>query len=156
MNLLTKIVIGAGAVTGIGYLLRLNRMSSEMQTIATVKIHKLDLSALTIRVDVQVKNPTKGSLKIKYPFVKILYKDTTIGSSQSINKDIEIPAFGQAQINAIMIEIPLLNLINFGASVLKAVKDNTGIKIQLKTISTILLGFKSLPYEKTEDINLKK
>jgi hypothetical protein len=156
MNLLTKILIGAGAVTGIGYLVRLKRTSSEMETIATAKIHKLDLTALTIRVDVQIKNPTTGSLKIKYPFVKILYKDSTIGSSQSINKDIEIPPFGEAQIKAILIQIPLLSLISFGASLLKAVKDNTGVKIQLKTVSTIELGFKTIPYEKTEDITLKK
>lgn len=156
MNLLTKIVIGAGAVTGIGYLIRLGRMSSEIETVATAKVHKLDISALTIRVDVQIKNPTRGSVKIKYPFVKIVYNEKTIGSSQAINKDIEIPSFGQAQINAIMIQIPFLNLISFGASVLKALKDNAGIKIQLKTISTIELPFKSVPYEKTEDITLKK
>jgi hypothetical protein len=156
MNLLTKILIGAGAVTGISYLVKLKRTSSEMETIATAKIQKLDLTALTIRVDVQIKNPTKGSLKIKYPFVKILYKDSTIGSSQSINKDIEIPSFGEAQINAILIQIPLLSLISFGASLLKAIKDSMGVKIQLKTISTIELGFKSIPYEKTEYITLKK
>ncbi len=156
MNLFTKILIGAGTVTGITYLVNLKRTSSEMETVATAKIHKLDLTALTVRVDVRIKNPTKGSLKIKYPFVRIMYKEGTIGSSQSINKDIEIPSFGEAQINAIMIQIPLLSLISFGASLLKVLKDNIGIKIQLKTISTIELGFKSVPYEKTEDITLKK
>jgi hypothetical protein len=156
MNLLAKIVIGAGAATGIGYLIKLGRMNSEMETVASAKIHKLDLSALTIRVDLLLKNPTKGSLKIKYPFVKIVYNEKTIGSSQAINQDIEIPSFGQAQVNAIMIQIPLLNLITFGASILKALQENAGIKIQLKTISTIELAFKSVPYEKTEDITLKK
>ena len=156
MNLLTKLLIGASAVTGITYLIKLRRTNAELETIATAKIHKLDLSALTIRVDVQIKNPTKSSLKIKYPFVKIVYQDSTIGSSQSISKDIEIPAFGQAQINAIMIQIPLLRLLSFGKSVLKAIQDNAGIKIQQKTISTIDLGLKSVPYEKTEELTLKK
>lgn len=156
MNLLTKIVIGAGAITGIGYLIKMKRTSSEMETVARAKIHKLDLTALTIRVDVKIKNPTKGNLKIKYPFVKILYKDSTIGTSQSINKDIEIPSFGEANIQAIMIQVPLLELIRFGASMLKAFKEGTGVNVQIKTISTIDLGFKSIPYEKTEELKLKK
>jgi hypothetical protein len=163
MNLLTKILIGAGAVTGISYLVKLKRTSSEMETIATARIQKLELpgltkgkGGLTIRVDVQIKNPTQGSLKIKYPFVKLMYGGSPIGSSQVINKDIEIPSYGEARIEGIMIEIPLLQLLSFGVSALKALKDNTGIKILVKTISTIELGFRSIPYEKTDPITLKK
>lgn len=156
MNLLTKILIGAGAATGISYLIKMKRTSSEMETVATAKIHKLDLSALTIRADVQIKNPTKGKLTIKYPFVKILYEGSTIGSSQAINKNIEIPSFGEANIQAIMIQIPLINLVRFGASVLTALKEGKGIKVQVRTSSTIDLGFKSIPYEKKEDLVLKK
>lgn len=156
MNLLTKILIGAGAVTGIGFLLKLKRTSAEIQTVTTAKIHRLDLSGLTVRIDVQVKNPTKGSLSIKYPFVKVIYKDATIGTSQSINQDIKIPSFGEARIDGILINIPILGLLSVGKDLYKSLKDNSGVKVNITVISTIELGLKSLPYEKTQEVILKK
>jgi hypothetical protein len=151
-----KIVLGVGAATGITYLVRLARASAQIETVSTAQIFKLDLTGLTIRVDVAVKNPTKSSLGIKFPFVKLMYKDAMIGSSQVLNKDIKLPSYGEARIEAIMIQIPVIGLFSIGTELLKAVQNGTGVKVQVKTISTIDLGLKTVPYEKTEDITLKK
>ncbi|HRH58483.1 MAG TPA: hypothetical protein PLS10_12585, partial [Chitinophagales bacterium] len=69
-------IIGGGLIGGTVYLLRLNKMNAELETVPMVKIHKLDFSGLTLRVDVQLKNPTRTPFKIKFPFIKLVYKGT--------------------------------------------------------------------------------
>lgn len=147
--------IGAGIVGIITYVTRLNRTSVQLESVSTAKIHSLKTDGLMIRVDVQLKNPTNSTFKLKFPFVKVLYKENTIGSSQVINKDIQIPAYGEAVIESIMIKIPLTGLLSLGAGMYKLLVNKEPAPIFVKTITTIDLGWKKLPYEKTDDITLK-
>ena len=153
-----KIAVGTvvgGALIGGGYLLlKYSRISAELETVPTLKIHKLDLTGLTIRVDVQLKNPTNNSFKIKFPFIKLLYKGTTVGSSQLLDKDIVIPAFGEAVINQILIKIPTLSLFSLSGSLIKAVQNKQPIQVEVRTLTTIDVGFKQVPYAKSELLTL--
>lgn len=159
MNL-KKILIGAGIggglIAGATYLLRLKRTSAELETVPSVMVHKIDLKGITLRVDVKLKNPTKTELKIKFPFVKLIYKDSTIGSSEVINKDITIPSFGEAMASNIMIQVPLFGIFSLGSGLIKAYQSGESVKMNVKTGSTIDLGVKTIPYEKTEEITIKK
>lgn len=156
MNIWAKIGIGAAAATGIGYLMKMSRTSAELETVSSAMVHKVDFSGITVRVDTILKNPTKGSFSIKYPFVKLIYKNSTIGSSQAIDKDILVPKYGEARVEQMMIKIPVFSLLSVGTDLFKAISEGKGVKVGVKTISTIDLGFKSVPYEKTEEIILKK
>lgn len=153
-----KIAVGTvvgGALIGGGFMLmKFNRISAELETVPTIKIHKLDLTGLTLRVDVQLKNPTNNSFKIKFPFIKLLYKNTTVGSSQLMDKEIVIPAFGEAVINQIMIKIPTLNLFSLSGSLIKTVQNKQPIQIQVQTLTSIDVGFKQVPYTKTDLLTL--
>jgi|ERR1051326_5522890 hypothetical protein len=153
MKVLGKIILGVGAVTGITYLVRLARTNAQLETVATGQIFKIDLTGVTVRVDIQVKNPTRGSLTIKYPFIKLMYKDTMIGSSEVVNKDIKLPSYGEARIEAIMIHIPVLGLFSIGSGLYKSLTEGTGVAVQVKTISTI---DGRIPYEKTDELTLRK
>ncbi len=156
---LKKILVGlgitGGIVAGVSYLMRLRRTSAELESETTVNVYKLDLTGLTLRVDSLLKNPTKTALKMKFPYVKLIYKDATLASSQVVDKDIEVPAFGEARIEKIMIQIPIMGLFSLGGDFLQSLKSGTPVKLQAKTITTIDLGWKKLPYEKTDEINLK-
>jgi hypothetical protein len=149
-------VIGGGLIAGATYLFRLKRTSAELESTTSVNIHKLDLKGLVLRVDVQLKNPTKTKLKIKFPFVKLIYKDATIGSSQVVDKDIAIPSYGEAVAEKIMISIPLKGIFSLSAGLIKSLASGESVKLNSKTVSTIDLGWKKLPYEKTEELTLKK
>jgi hypothetical protein len=153
-----KITVGtlvSGAVIGTTvYVLRLTKMNAELETIPMVKIHKLDFSGLTLRVDVQLKNPTRTPFKIKFPFIKLVYKGTTVGSSQVLDKDIQIPAFGEAVINQIMIKVPLMNIFSLSGGLIRALQNKEGVKLDVKTLSTIDLGWKKVPYSKVDTITL--
>lgn len=146
--------IGAGVVGLITYVTRLNRASGQLETVATAKIHSLKLDGLTIRVDVQLKNPSRSSFNIKFPFVKLIYKDKVIGTSQVIDKNIKIPAYGEANIESIMIKIPVTSIFSIGAGLIKLLVQKEAAVISVKTISTIDLGWKKLPYEKSDDMTL--
>jgi hypothetical protein len=156
MNTWGKIAVGVGAAAGVGYLLKISRTKAQLETVAKAMLHKLDATGLTVHVDVQIKNPTKGSLSIKYPFVKIVSGDKLIGSSRVINQDIKIPSFGEVQIRDIMINIPLLSLFSLGLNFYKSVLSGQALKAKVITVSTIDLGWKTLPYEKTDEVVLKK
>lgn len=156
MNKLTKILIGSGALLTGAYLFKMSRTSANLETEIKAKIHKFDLSGMTVRVDAKIKNPTEGSLKIKYPFVKLSFKGNTVGSSQAINQDITIPKFGEVNIEAIMINIPIMNIVTVAFDMGKSIKSGTGVKIGIKIITTIYTTFSSFPYEYEQEQIVKK
>ncbi|MCA0429036.1 MAG: hypothetical protein LCH32_00875 [Bacteroidetes bacterium] len=153
-KILLGLGIGGGLVAGGTYLWRLNKTSVNLEVVPSVKLHKLDLQGIVLRVDVQLKNPTRTSLKLKFPFIKLLIKGSSIGSSQSVNQDIALPAFGEAKFEAIMIRIPMFSLLSSAKSLLQAVQQGEAFKIGVMTMTTIDLGFKKVPYEKTDEVQL--
>jgi hypothetical protein len=155
MNNLTKILIGTGVVITGGYLLKMSRTSANIETEINAKIHSLKLSGLTIRVDAKIKNPTDGTLKIKYPFVKLAYQNSTIGSSQVVNQNITIPSFGEANIEGVMINIPLTGIFSVAMDLLKSLKTGTGVKVMIKVVTTIYTTFSTIPYEYEVEQTLK-
>lgn len=155
----TKIFAGTAVVAAIGggiaYALRLNRLAEELVVQPTVKLHKISISGIFLRVDVRLKNPTRAKLKIKFPFVKLIYKDAVIGSSQAVNKDIQIPSYGEAVVNEIMIQIPLSGVFSLGNELLSSLQSGSELKLGVRTMTTVNLGWKKFPYEDTQDITLK-
>lgn len=157
MKLWTKIGIGAGlAIAGVAYAMRMNRANAEFVSMATAKIHKLDKDGITFRVDLQLKNPTQQRLKIKYPFIKLILKGSVIGTSKLINKNIIIPAFGEAVVDKVMINVPKSGILSVGIQIAKSVKSGEELKMTVVTISTIDLLFKKVPYKYPQDVTLLK
>lgn len=153
-QILLSLGIGGGLVAGGAYLWRLNKASVNLEIVPTAKLHKVDLQGVVIRVDVQLKNPTRTGLKLKFPFIKLLSKGSSIGSSQSVNQDIALPAFGEAKFEAIMIRIPMFSLLSTAKDLLQAVKNGEAFQIGVTTMTTIDLGWKKVPYEKTDEVQL--
>lgn len=147
--------IGVGVIGLVSYLSRLKRTSAELESVATASIHSLKLDGLTARIDVKLKNPTDSTLKIKFPFVKVIYKEQVIGTSKVIDKDITIPKYGEANITGIMVNMPMTSLLSLGGGLLNLIKKKTAVPISVKTVTTIDLGWKKIPYSKTDDLSLK-
>jgi hypothetical protein len=163
-----------GGVIFIPKLIKLKNAAPELDVIPTAKIHKLDFTGLTIRIDVQLKNPTTASFKMKYPYVRLSYKGSVIGTSQAVNKDIEMPGFGEANITQIMMSVPILSVLSMAGALLKAVQNNEEVKVDITTITQIdpywqyneekkewkrmiNLGKKSLiPYKENKTVTLRK
>lgn len=104
----------------------------------------------------QLKNPTRTPFKIKFPFIKLVYKGTTVGSSQVVDKDIQIPAFGEAIIDKMMIKVPLMNIFSLSGGLIKAIQNKEPVKLDVKTLTTIDIGWKKVPYTKADTITLSQ
>jgi hypothetical protein len=160
MSLVSKIlattVLGAGAIAGWSYVKNLKKAQAELEVVPKASINQLSWDGLTIRLDVLLKNPTKGSFSIKFPFVKLLYKDAVIGSSSAIDKEIKIPAYGQAMIDKILVQIPMTNVFSIAFTLVKALIGGEAATLTVRTITTINLGIIKLPYENKQDITIKK
>ncbi|HNP54751.1 MAG TPA: hypothetical protein PKK69_09030, partial [Ferruginibacter sp.] len=98
-KILTGTLLGAGVIAVVGYVKGLKKTQAELEIIPTANLYEITWNAIVVRVDVLLKNPTKGTFSIKFPFVKIISGGTTLGSSQAVNKDIKIPTYGEVVIS---------------------------------------------------------
>lgn len=155
-NILTITLIGGGLIAGYSYYVKMKKTSAELEVIPDASIYSVNWKGITIRLDVLLKNPTKGSFSIKFPFVKLIYKNATVGSSEIVNKDIKIPAYGQAKIEKLLVSIPIMSLFSASTSILKAIQNKEPVKITATMITTIDLGLVSVPFEENHELILTK
>lgn len=155
-KILTVTLIGGGLIAGYSYYLKMKKTTAELEVIPDASIQSVNWDGITIRLDVLLKNPTKGSFSIKFPFVKLTYKNALVGSSQVVNQDIKIPAFGQAKIEKLLVNIPMLSIFSVSTSILKAIQNNEKITVTATLITTIDLGLISIPFEESHEVILKK
>lgn len=155
-RILTGTLLGAGMLAAINYVRNLKKTQTELEIIPTASLHQLTLSAIVVRVDVLLKNPTKGTFSIKFPFVKLIYNGATIGSSQSVNKDIVLPAYGEVKIDQILVSIPVTGLLSTASDVLKNIQSGKQVKLLVRVISVVDVGWTQIPYESQQEFVLKK
>ncbi len=160
MSLTKKVIVGgilgASAIAGYTYYLKMKKTQAELEVVPDARLYQVNLNGIIIRIDLLLKNPTKGSFSIKFPFVKLKYKDSLVGSSEVVDKDIKIPAYGQAKIDKILVSIPILSIFSVSSSILKAIQSKEVVKITATLITTIDLGWTTLPFEESHEITLKK
>lgn len=162
-------LLGVAGIAGGTYLLTLNRLSSELETITRAIIHKVTLTGLVLRVDFTLKNPSSGTVKVKQPYVKMIYGETVFATSVVENRDFQIPQHGEissldyskAQTEEekakypkpIFITLNLLTLAMKVPNMLKEYRSTGKFNIKVETISTIN---NRLPYKKEESITIGK
>jgi hypothetical protein len=160
MSLAKKVIVGgilgAGAIAGYTYYVKMKKTQAELEVVPDASLYQVNLNGITIRIDLLLKNPTKGSFSMKFPFVKLKYKDSLVGSSEVVDKEIKIPAYGQAKIDKILVSIPILSIFSVSSSILKAIQSKDEVKITATLITTIDLGWTKLPFEESHEITLKK
>jgi hypothetical protein len=151
----TKIILlGAGAVAaayGASYLLKLNRLSNELEVVTKVAIHKVSLSGIDLRIDVTLKNPSGGTVNVKHPFVKMIYGSSTVASSQIKDVNITILKFSEVNLPPVMINIGYLTLATTVPALLREYRETGKLNLLVKTITTIN---DSIPFSKTDTITL--
>ncbi|MEI9909774.1 MAG: hypothetical protein WDO71_08910 [Bacteroidota bacterium] len=155
-KILTVTLIGGGLIAGYSYYAKMKKTTAELEIIPEASIHAVNWDGITIRLDLLLKNPTKGSFSVKFPFVKLTYKNTLVGSSQVVNQDIKIPAYGQAKIEKLMVNIPVMSIFSVSTSILKAVQNKEPLAITATLITTIDLGLVNVPFEESHEVILKK
>ncbi len=142
---------GLAAFFSIRYLSRLQRASSNITSRIRVRIHKINLTGIELKAEVQVQNPNPVSLKLQHPFVKILFKEKLLGSSTIENSIIEIPENSQKTFELKIQSAGWLTLIQILGT--KMASDiRSGNPIQLKIQTQIITRVNGLPYEQMDNI----
>lgn len=160
MPSITKIVIGTGIGAGmiwlVNFLLGKKKLGDQLDTITQARVHSVDLKGVTIRVDVVLKNPTQYSVRLKQPYVRLLLGGDLIGSSQIVDKQIELAAYKAQAIDPIYINIPISGILKFGKTFYQSFVQGQPVKLNVITMSVIDLGIKQIPYVKTDTVTLNK
>ncbi len=150
----SHLLIGAGAVAALfggSYLLRLNRLSNELESETTAAIHKVSLSGVDLMINVKLKNPSGGSIKVKHPFVKMMYGEKTIASSQVRDVDITVEKYSEVKLEPIKITLGFLSLATTAPALMKEYRETGKLNLVVYTVTTIN---DNLPYTKTDNITL--
>lgn len=120
------------------------------------RIHKVDQNGLDIRLNLLIKNPSKGTFKIKFPFLIINYKGEEIATSQLVNTEMVVPSYGEARIDNIKFQISGLTAIRTVADMITAASQGQSVQIEVKTKSSAKVGAYDVPFERSQFITLKK
>lgn len=149
------LLIGAGTVVALlyggSYLIKLKRLSNELESETKVSIHKVSLSGIELMINVKLKNPSGGSLMVKHPFVKMVYGEKTIASSEIKNINISLDKFSEVDLSPIKITLGFLNLATTVPTLIKDYRTTGKLDLIVTTVTTIN---DKLPYTKTDNITL--
>lgn len=108
----------------------LNKVGEELQAEPSVKVHKVTLTGAVLRVDVKLKNPTNGSMRLVKPFVTLSLLDgggvTQIGTSDATGEMIDVPRNGEVDTPPIWISLSFLSLIGPAFQIVKDLFLNWG------------------------------
>jgi hypothetical protein len=154
MGTTSYLIVGAGAAAlffGARYMLRLNRLSNELEVATKVAIYKINLGGVDLRIEVVLKNPSGGSVKVKHPFVKIMHGTTTLASSVVKDVDIEIPQFSEVQLEPVILNVGFLSLATSVPSLLKEYRETGKLNLTVRITTTIN---NSIPYTKSDAITI--
>ena len=137
------------------YASKMIKLKARLIVTPEVSVYKVGLSGLTLQANVQIKNYSAGTCSLKFPFVTLYYKETLLGSSNIVNQDIPITAYGEANIEKIIIDIPLASVFSVATALINSIQNKQAVAITVKTTTVINLGLQSLDYEDTQTIPLK-
>jgi hypothetical protein len=152
-RLFAALTTAGTAIGGFLYYRSLQRTSTELEVTHKLSIANLSLAALTLRIDVVLKNPTRNKFKISFPYVRMEMNGTTIGSSQIVDQQIQVPSMGEVHIDNITIPISTLEALT---ALITPLQTGQGVQINVISETTInVLGILNFPFQKAELITLK-
>lgn len=153
---------------------KLSHFSSSLAVEVSGRVHKVELTQITIAIDALIKNPTNTTIYIVHPYLTLLYQGKRIGSS-TVSDDVkEIAAFGNNQIKNIMFPLKYLNLTSVAASLVKKLQDKTSqteltvniksyivvtsqkltFPITLKTMNDRGINYKLIEFNNSQNISI--
>jgi len=137
------------------YASKMTKMKARLIVIPNVSVFKVSLTGLVLRANVLIKNYSSGSCSIKFPFVRLIYKETLLASSNIIDKDIPIEPYGQVQIDQIDVDVPLSSVFSVVSALINGIQNKQPISITVVTSTVIDVGVQKFDYEDSQTIPLK-
>ena len=166
MSTLKYIALGIGTLLAGRYLISLGRTKDKVTTLVKASRDKITASGLSLIIGYNIQNPTKTTVKITPPLIKVLYNDkllaTSTMSSVDVPQDVKdekgrIIAFAFKETGWIStsILIPWINLLNIGSEVLSKFQNSSSsekIVIDIESNSQVYTHLGSYPLDQRNTI----
>jgi hypothetical protein len=124
MNKLLKIGMAGGLVFGIVKLLKMKRVSDKMvSNLSNPRIHKVDLTGIVFRTEINIQNPTKDSMSITKPVVTLTTKGKYVTSNSPEQKTFTIQPLTTTTIDTIEIPIGWKTLSGYVSGILGKIPE---------------------------------
>ncbi|MCB9234069.1 MAG: hypothetical protein H6581_20600 [Bacteroidia bacterium] len=135
-------ILGLGGVYG----KRALDMANNLEVDIVPKLPQFKGLTLKIVVDILLKNPTNGSLKLKYPNAKLFLKSRngeliSIGHSDPVQKNLKIHQYSILKIESFTLNIPLMNLAAAAADIWDYIQGKSQALPLVAEIKTTLYPF---------------
>jgi hypothetical protein len=118
MNKLLTIGIAGGLIYGAYKLIQMKNTSGKIiSSLSNPRIHKVDLSGITIRTEIKIQNPTKSSITVTKPVVTLSTGGNPITNSNPDSKTITIKPLGTTSLGTIELTIPLTTLLGYASGI---------------------------------------
>jgi hypothetical protein len=151
--MIKAILIGAAGIAtlfGADYLYKLRRLDRELLVDTSLSLKSISLSSLSVGITVTLKNPTPGTMTIKYPFVQLYFNPTLLGSSEVKDQNFTIPAYSQQVLPEIILTVSTMPILSLVTKYLTTTMDITLMVKSTTTVNHIL------PYVKTDYLSLRQ
>ncbi|MBR09477.1 MAG: hypothetical protein CMP48_17550 [Rickettsiales bacterium] len=144
---------GAAAFFAGRYLLRLQKASQTIVTRTSIKVNRVGLSGIELKASVKLQNPNPVALAIQFPFLNLIHKDVSIGSSTVKNETIQLSENSEKTFDMAIQSAGWLTLIQvLGADIVQKIRS--GQKVSIDLLATTSTQINGIPYEQQESIKL--
>lgn len=147
-------LIGGGLLAGYIVLKKIKHTGAELEINNSLAIQEVGIQGIKVRLDVLLRNPSGTGFTIKFPYIRLLYNGSVVGTSSVINRDIKVPSYGEVKIDNIVISISALNILSSGYKAYKDIKSKNKITLTIKTTTLLMPDSLKIPYESNQDITL--
>ncbi len=164
---LVKYIIGGGIAFFAGrYLINLTRAGNKAVTMVNGKIDRITPQGVDVSLSYNIKNPTRSSLRMTPPLIKLSHQGKVLASSSM--KTVDIPADAKDSKGRIkilphnetgeistLINIPYLNLVGVGIGLWNKINDpNQSVKLTIESNATLYTSVGVFPYDDITNIEL--
>ncbi len=152
------VVVGAGVAIVVGAAIQMGRTVKRLVATPFFKAPRIpDFWRVVFPLNVKIKNPTAGGLKVNFPFVELMLGETVIGSSQAKREAIRIQGHSQTMIEDIEIEVPLLNLSAFATPLIDFVRGKSdSVDLKVRVSSEADLKLTTIPVNVVHPITIRR
>jgi hypothetical protein len=124
MNKVVGFGIAGMAIWGIFKLYKLNQMSDFITTrLVNPRIHKVDLTGITIRTEVLISNPTRNTMSITQPVVTIYSNDKQVAQTIPQNIQNQINPLSETKLSTVELKLGWMRITSLATEVITIIPN---------------------------------
>ena len=148
-------LIGWAVWLGAG-LLSAKNTAEHLLTAPTVAGIRTTLEAFLVKLNVALKNPTEGKLKIDFPKVEILYEGKVLSSSIEKHETITIAPKATTWMKGLELSLPWKDITDLAPLLTKLLAGTTsGVPVDLRIQTRVHIGPIPIAFTDTQKITIK-